>query len=415
MQLTEKQRLYGQWVLFGVVLIVIVWTLIIITEPEQPSDFVFDEDSEEKEISISQLTDGAKENDLWRERSAREMEEMHEELKDLQDGSTIKRSEFLDLTQKFEQLIRDKDRDDTDAKEVIDQQAGIIQSLQDDITLLKTQKPAPQAAPLPATTRPVANSDPFRRASGSANKNGNGNQPYEPVNPIEKVVFQLDEPEGLIQTFNSDTYIPAGSYVTASVIEGVSASVGINAGVDPRPIEFRVTGKAISAIGPEGAETFDLKGCLAQGAARGDLSSERVYVQLLKLTCSHEAGTVFEVPVKGHISSNGQAGIRGNVVQRNGEFLEKTFFAGIFAGGGQGLNALSTPTATFGGSGFATQQRPDLGDVTGIALGEGFSQTGERLSDYYIKQAEQYQPVVEVTPGITVEIVFTEGVRLDVK
>ena len=34
------------------------------------------------------------------------------------------------------------------------------------------------------------------------------------------------------------------------------------------------------------------------------------------------------------------------------------------------------------------------------------------LADYYIKRAEQYQPVIEMPTGIEVEIVFLSGFQI---
>ncbi|MGC7990736.1 conjugal transfer protein TraB, partial [Salmonella enterica] len=46
------------------------------------------------------------------------------------------------------------------------------------------------------------------------------------------------------------------------------------------------------------------------------------------------------------------------------------------------------------------------------ALGGGASQVGKTLSDYYIKRAEQYHPVIPVGAGTEVTVVFQEGFQL---
>lgn len=413
--LTDKQRKVGQWILFGALFLGLVSVVIAVMEPPETNQPFSEDKSPVRQVDITKLTDGARQEDRWLEVSGLELKKMWSEIENLKSGGNISRSEFINLKTDFEELKRDKEADAQNAEKLIADVTDLNRGLTDEVTILRQKLEEVQqrnSGSGTSSSRPVAPANPFRTV-GRTNTNPS-TQPYDEVNLANTIDFELSEVPGTITTFDTSTYIPAGSYVKAKIIEGVSASVGLIAGTDPRPIEFRVEGKAISAIGPNGPETFDLDGCVAIGAARGDLSSERVYVQLLKLTCSHQEGTVFEVPIKAHVSSGGQAGIRGTVVKRDNEYTQKSFLAGLFSGGGEGLNALATPPATFGGSGFATQERPSLTDVAGMAAGKGFSSAGERLSDYYIKQAEQYQPVVEVTPGIPVEIVFTEGVQLNV-
>jgi hypothetical protein len=50
-----------------------------------------------------------------------------------------------------------------------------------------------------------------------------------------------------------------------------------------------------------------------------------------------------------------------------------------------------------------------------MAGASGFEKAATILSDYYIKRAEQYQPVIDVPTGVEVEIVFQEGVDLNLK
>ena len=62
--------------------------------------------------------------------------------------------------------------------------------------------------------------------------------------------------------------------------------------------------------------TTRLEGCVVSGAARGDLSSEKVYVKLARMTCDQPGGRVAVSEVKGFISFAGKSGVRGRVVSR---------------------------------------------------------------------------------------------------
>ncbi|MBX9745064.1 MAG: TraB/VirB10 family protein, partial [Chlamydiales bacterium] len=78
-----------------------------------------------------------------------------------------------------------------------------------------------------------------------------------------------------------DNYIPAGSFAPAVVLEGVDASTSVHAQGDPRPITLQVTEDAYLPSNHRSR----LKGCFITAAAAGDMSSERAYVRLEKLSC----------------------------------------------------------------------------------------------------------------------------------
>lgn len=207
-------------------------------------------------------------------------------------------------------------------------------------------------------------------------------------------------------------YLPAGSYAPAQMISGVDASVGMSSQSDPRPVLFRITGPAITSEYNGIKQTIDkVVGCTVTGAASGDLSSEKVFVRLLKMTCSFKKGKVVERDVQGYVVAVGKAGIRGPVISREGDLLVKSFFAGAVSGFGKaGSNALQPRLEI--NSGIATEQIKTR-DIVGQGLGEGISTSADKLSDYMIKRAEQYQPVISIQAGIPVEIVFSNGIWLE--
>ena len=46
-------------------------------------------------------------------------------------------------------------------------------------------------------------------------------------------------------------------------------------------------------------------------------------------------------------------------------------------------------------------------------FGESANNSLTKLSDYYIKRAEQIQPVIQVSAGQKVDLVFTEALAID--
>jgi conjugal transfer pilus assembly protein TraB len=51
-------------------------------------------------------------------------------------------------------------------------------------------------------------------------------------------------------------------------------------------------------------------------------------------------------------------------------------------------------------------------DIVNSSVGSGIASASNQISNYFLKTAEQYQPVVSVPAGIGVEIVFQEGTYL---
>ena len=158
--------------------------------------------------------------------------------------------------------------------------------------------------------------------------------------------------------------------------------------------------------------TTDITGCLVNGAARGDLSAETVYVKLVRMTCAQPGGRFAVSEVKGFISFAGKSGVRGRVVSREGSLVSQALLAGIVGGFGRGFSA--NANGIFTGQVGANGQREALSptDILAGGFGQGAGEAADTVSRYLIERAEQYQPVVEMPTGIEVEIVFLDGVHV---
>lgn len=224
-------------------------------------------------------------------------------------------------------------------------------------------------------------------------------------NPIESI-----NNKSKIRTKKIGTYIPAGSYVEAKMISGVDAGIGITAESDPRQVLLRVTGKVISAgHGKNYLTTDKLMGCVVQCQATGDLSSEKAYLKPVIMTCAKDSESIIEVPVKGYVSANGKVGIRGEIVSREGDLVAKSFLSGLIGGLGSGVSQFYEPQQAIS-NGFAVKTGKDNAKgMLGSGLGKGINDSSNRLSDYLIKRAEQYQPVISINEGVAVDLVFQEG------
>jgi conjugal transfer pilus assembly protein TraB len=221
-------------------------------------------------------------------------------------------------------------------------------------------------------------------------------------------------PKGNTVYTDSSNYLPPNSIAKATVIVGVDAAAGVQSQTDPLPVVLRITGAARSVYDNGRLLTTNITGCLVNGAARGDLSSEKVYIKLQRMTCPQPNGRFAVSDVKGFIAFGGKTGVRGRVVSREGSLVGQALIAGIAEGFGKGFSA--NTQGLLSGTNISTDGKRDklsTGDILQGGFGNGVATSGEMVSKYLIERAEQYQPVIEMPTGIEVEIVFLDGVFIN--
>lgn len=194
-------------------------------------------------------------------------------------------------------------------------------------------------------------------------------------------------------------YIPSGSFSPSVTIEGADANASVTGANDTAPMQLRITG--VTRMPND--QTVDLTGCFVTLAAYGDVSSERAEVRTRSLSCIIDGKTI-DQQIKGHVSFKGKNGIKGEVVMRNGEVLGWAWTAGFVDGLGGGLQQLSQTQV-----GVGATASPGIGDVLKGGIGGGSSKAANTLSEYYIKRAEQYHPIIPIGAGNEVELVFNDG------
>ena len=296
--------------------------------------------------------------------------------------------------------------DAADARAVIDRQAAMVEDLE---RLVAEDLPA-AGDPGQVPGFPGAPTDP-------AHGPDDGFPLLEPQTPLIET-FELDDASSGVPAIEAwkplSTWLPAGSHAEAVVLAGVDASAGISSQGDPRPLLLRLIGPAWTAAAGDSALQVDVAGCTVTGAAHGDLSSEKVYARLRTLTCAGpEPGSVIETEVAGFIAGSGKTGVRGPVVSREGALVQKAFLAGLVSGAGQGAAQAFQPQAVATGGGGAAVANTGLMDIGRAGLGAGAASAGQKVADYLIRRAEQYQPVIQLRAGTRVSVVFLEGARLD--
>ena len=330
-------------------------------------------------------------------------------IKDLQD-TQLPRPE---IEQELEALRAENARMMSDGQVAIDAISAENAALRTELERSRETAPAAPAMPPPAygpgVTVPGENGD---SANASGTRSGGLDMlTFGERTPTNARPAAAERAPALMLEASRD-YLPPNSYAPARVIVGVDASTGVASQTDPLPVVLRITGPARSVMRGNELLSTDITGCLVNGAARGDLSAEKVYVQLVRMTCAQPGGRFAVSEVKGFIAFAGKSGVRGRVVSREGSLVSQALLAGIVGGFGRGFSA--NANGIFTGQVGANGQREALSptDILAGGIGQGAGEAADTVSRYLIERAEQYQPVVEMPTGIEVEIVFLDGVHV---
>jgi conjugal transfer pilus assembly protein TraB len=206
---------------------------------------------------------------------------------------------------------------------------------------------------------------------------------------------------------SADSFVPAGSFFRGITLAGLDAPTGGQVQQNPHPIIFRVTEFA------QLPNKFraDLKECFVTGNGYGDISSERAYIRLDRLSCIDEHGGAIEVELKGYAAGeDGKAGLRGRLISKQGQVLANALTAGIASGIG---NAFSQSYQTQSVSPLGSTTTVEKGKEMQAGLGTGVGRALDKLAGYYIQLAEKMFPVIEIDAGREVDLVVTKGLSLE--
>ena len=225
--------------------------------------------------------------------------------------------------------------------------------------------------------------------------------PMQPLEAIESTSFSYDEDKPNLAS--KYPYIPSGSFAESIVIEGADTNAAVTGQQNTSPMQLRLTGH----VQMPNDHQYDLTGCFVTLEAWGDVSSERAIVRTRGISCKM-GNDVIDQKIAGHVSFKGKNGIKGEVVMRNGEILGWAWGAGFVNGIGAGIEKAATPQV-----GVGATASMGAGDIVKAGIGGGTGQAAKTLSDYYIKRAEQYHPIIPIGAGNEVTLVFQDGFQLE--
>lgn len=229
-----------------------------------------------------------------------------------------------------------------------------------------------------------------------------------------KVIGASSEGKGKMQVKEEkkdvETFLPAGSIFSGTLITGLDVSCGKSSKKDPFPVLLRVKKEAILP----NFYRADVRECFLIAAGYGDLGSERAYLRGERLSCIRADGKAIETKIDMYaVGEDGKAGVRGRLVSKTGALLSKALLAGFMEGFSQiftkqpvAVIATGTPGQT---SPFQSTLSKDSMQTAGL---EGAGSALERLSKYYIDMAKDIFPVIEIDAGRAIDFVLISGKSL---
>lgn len=206
---------------------------------------------------------------------------------------------------------------------------------------------------------------------------------------------------------NPAHYVPSNTSVRAVILGGADADASVNG-------QSKNNGVMLFKFLEDGTlpngQRSRLKGCRVSANSYGDISSERAYGALYRLSCAHPGEPIIDKEVTGWVFFNGKVGIKGKPLMRDNKVMTWAGVSGALSGiasaaqYAQSMQAISPLGAT---SVVPSSQ------IAPFAAYGGASKAADTLSQYYVKRAEQYHPVIQVGSGNVVTIVFKDGFYLE--
>lgn len=220
---------------------------------------------------------------------------------------------------------------------------------------------------------------------------------------IRKVTIATAKQETDRRRSERQVRIPAGSFAEATMLTGVYAPTD----GQPLPVKIRIDR---AFVGPNRTQ-IPIQEAILIGKAVGDPNSQRVVIQLDRLSYVSPSGSTTEVSINGYVvDDDGVQGVAGQYVWRAFDMASLSVLSG----------ALSSATDSIAARETLSQVNP-LGGASQIVTGDpfrfagfrGLSKAGEKLEELVVKRLEEVVPAVYVPNGRRITICLIDGVTLE--
>lgn len=211
---------------------------------------------------------------------------------------------------------------------------------------------------------------------------------------------------------SAKNYIPEGTYFTGHLLGGLAVSTGLNTpDENATPVSIKLMGrfdaKGRLTTNLSSLNKTDLQHCRIMGSAYGDLSSERAIIRLEKMICE-QGGVYITSKIAGQIfGSDGLNGVKGTVVATSSKHIKNAAIGGLIsgvAGAAKGQDG-----STISGAGLIQTKKKGAKNLLGEGVLQGASNAGDKIADYYLRQAEAMSPILTVPSGARINAQITKG------
>ena len=206
----------------------------------------------------------------------------------------------------------------------------------------------------------------------------------------------------------SKNYVWAGTFAEGVLLTGVLGDAGINGSKNMGTALIRLTSGGIM---PNNQHSH-LQDCMALVSTYGDLSGGSVVLGLQTLSCAGK-DINFEQKVYGTVFDlDAMQDLRGTPILKTKPLLGYSAAAGMLAGFGDGLKNLNTAQTFNPGAGTITTYG-QASTLAQSAAGGALTNPANRISDYVMRIADIYHPLVVTRAGRKVSVMFTQGFWID--
>jgi hypothetical protein len=262
---------------------------------------------------------------------------------------------------------------------------------------------------------------------GVQTNNSSTNATSTPTKPIqtEKVEF-IDINDNIsefeVSTFNNykqeeqkpekpKSFIMDAGFAKATILAAGEFNTMTKGDDDRVPIFFSLDTKVIT---PNGGEA-DLTNCMLRGAGKGDFTTSKVPVKIVKLDCrmTDDDGVHYRISktINGAVyDETGGYALKGRMITKEGEIFAKAIPIALLE---TGLNILTEKA-----SNNDTKNTQDVFNFTGAST-QGAADIGQtivnKMGEYWLDYLDALNPKIDVRPGRQVVIAFFGGEVLEIK
>ena len=196
--------------------------------------------------------------------------------------------------------------------------------------------------------------------------------------------------------------IPSGSFVKAKLLTGIEAPEG-----KALPVLLQAD---YAFVGPNKSR-IDLTGCFLIAKSSGNLSIERIEMQVTKISCVSKSGRMFDKPVNGFVADakDNSFAVMGEVNSKQDRVAAMAFLSSVVEGVSKSLQQLQTTTQTHATGVTSSFISGKQGKY--IAAG-GIGGAASQVTQWYLSHAQNLLPTIHVDSGRDVWLIMQDTVEL---